>query len=279
MDWFPITRDCVVFGINVAVLVAVAWDEKIYWWEALILLIFAVLYYVTMFQSPRISRFMKSKFEDKYGCCIPQSVDVEPTEEIRKQSIYSVASEAIGPRASVYSMYSSHDEDTLQAKARQSITVHNHDFEILESMKRRSTLLRLNSGLGLDVEARPDSYRQTIVGVPPAITNVGEAPKAVDAVETEEERAALERQTYLAIKKKRLGLWGHPSEDSWGRTIFWYYSYPIRLVLTCTMPDPKIHRRWYPYTFIVCVIWIGVITYLLFWMLIIIGELRAYANQ
>lgn len=73
MDWVPITRDCVVFGINVAVLVAVAWDEKIYWWEAMILLIFAVLYYITMFQSHHISKFMKRKFENEYGCCVPES--------------------------------------------------------------------------------------------------------------------------------------------------------------------------------------------------------------
>lgn len=71
MDWYPITRDCVVFAINVAALVAMAWDEKIYWWEALILLIMAVAYYVFMFQSHRVSSFMKRKFENDYGCCVP----------------------------------------------------------------------------------------------------------------------------------------------------------------------------------------------------------------
>lgn len=81
-----------------------------------------------------------------------------------------------------------------------------------------------------------------------------------------------ERQAYIKLKAKRLGLWGHPKEDSWARTIFWYYSYPIRVLLRCTMPNPKINRRWYPYTFLVCVVWIGVITYLLFWMLIVIGK-------
>lgn len=74
MDWFPITRDCIVFAVNVSVLVIVAWDERIFWYEALILLIFAVLYYIVMFQSHRISKFMKRKFEDEYGCCIKQDV-------------------------------------------------------------------------------------------------------------------------------------------------------------------------------------------------------------
>lgn len=69
MDWVPITRDCVVFAMNVVVLVIIAWDEKIFWYEAMILLIFAVLYYVIMFQSHHISKFMKRKFEDEYRCC------------------------------------------------------------------------------------------------------------------------------------------------------------------------------------------------------------------
>lgn len=69
MDWVPITRDCFVFAVNVAVLVVVAWDSKIYWYEAIILLVFAVIYYVAMFQSHHLSRFLKRKFEDEYGCC------------------------------------------------------------------------------------------------------------------------------------------------------------------------------------------------------------------
>lgn len=32
-------------------------------------MIFAIPYYVIMFQSARISRFMKRKFEVEYGCC------------------------------------------------------------------------------------------------------------------------------------------------------------------------------------------------------------------
>lgn len=55
-------------------------------------------------------------------------------------------------------MYSNNlDNNTLKAKARQSITVHNHDFEIVEAMKRRSTMRRNV----LDVEAKKESYAKT----------------------------------------------------------------------------------------------------------------------
>lgn len=189
-----------------------------------------------------------------------KDVEEEIRPEIRKPSVYareSVYTRNINddphmPRASVYSISNSNrDIEVLAAKKRQSITVHNHDFEILEAMKRRSTINKNRLS-----NARSD------------ITETVEENQRDPA----DEKAELERQAYLELKKKRLGLWGWPSEDGWARTIFWFYAWPIRVVLRCTMPNPKINRRFYPFTFIVCVIWIAVITYLLFWMLIIIGN-------
>lgn len=72
MDWVPVTRDCVVFALNVIVLVFIVWDSQIWWYEAMILLILALVYYAAMFQSHHISRFMKRKFEDEYGWCMKQ---------------------------------------------------------------------------------------------------------------------------------------------------------------------------------------------------------------
>lgn len=69
MDWVPITRDAFMFSINVGVLVITTWDGYMHWYEALVLVLFSIPYFVTMFQSARISRFLKRKFEDEYGCC------------------------------------------------------------------------------------------------------------------------------------------------------------------------------------------------------------------
>lgn len=69
MDWVPITRDCVVFAANVIVLIGTTWDGYIQWYEGMIIMLFAIPYYLIMFQSARISRFMKRKFEVEYGCC------------------------------------------------------------------------------------------------------------------------------------------------------------------------------------------------------------------
>lgn len=82
-----------------------------------------------------------------------------------------------------------------------------------------------------------------------------------------------ERAAYVLLKKQRLGLFPCP-EDSLPRTIFWYYSWPIRAILFCTIPNPKTQRKFYIVTFMICVAWIGVVTYLIFFMLIVICKLN-----
>lgn len=69
MDWWPLTRDCAMFTFNVTFLLWFAWDGKIYLWEATLLLALVIFYYVVMFNSSRLSKFMKRKFEEEYRWC------------------------------------------------------------------------------------------------------------------------------------------------------------------------------------------------------------------
>lgn len=55
-------------------------------------------------------------------------------------------------------------------------------------------------------------------------------------------------------------------------TMWFIYTWPIKLLLTLTIPNPKTYRRFYPFTFLMCIVWIGVNSYVIVWMLSIIGE-------
>ncbi|KAG4069582.1 hypothetical protein HA402_002645 [Bradysia odoriphaga] len=179
-------RDGCMFTLNVLVLIATSWDGYMYWYEALILVSFSVPYFLIVFQSPRISRFMKRKFEDEYQCfcCIGNSLDLVKDPKMMKKS------------------------------------------------------------------------KQ----IQPAESKI---------VTEESMRADAEIEAYELLKRQRFGLYPCP-KDTLPRTIFWYYSWPIRVVLSCTMPNPKTQRKFYLLTFFLCVVWIGVITYLIFFMLIVI---------
>jgi solute carrier family 24 (sodium/potassium/calcium exchanger), member 3 len=55
LDWWPLTRDCLAYGATVTVLIFIIHDERVEWYEALILVLLyfvyiAVMYYDKTFQ-------------------------------------------------------------------------------------------------------------------------------------------------------------------------------------------------------------------------------------
>ncbi|KAF4531116.1 hypothetical protein B566_EDAN011141 [Ephemera danica] len=44
LDWWPLTRDCLAYGVTVALLIATIRDERVEWYEALILVLLYFLY-------------------------------------------------------------------------------------------------------------------------------------------------------------------------------------------------------------------------------------------
>lgn len=67
-----------------------------------------------------------------------------------------------------------------------------------------------------------------------------------------------------------------PAHAGWLRKTAWVTTWPIHLVFMCTIPDCEKPRfkNWFPITFIMCIIWIGSLSYVVAWMITIIGEWR-----
>lgn len=59
IDWWPITRDSIMFSFNISVLVVMAWDGVVMWYETCVLVALYVGYWVLMFQNPRIMKSVK----------------------------------------------------------------------------------------------------------------------------------------------------------------------------------------------------------------------------
>lgn len=56
------------------------------------------------------------------------------------------------------------------------------------------------------------------------------------------------------------------------RKFWWLYTWPIKYVLLALVPNPKHNRKLYPLSFILCIVLIGVNSYLIYWMVAIIGQ-------
>ena len=60
---------------------------------------------------------------------------------------------------------------------------------------------------------------------------------------------------------------------NWERA-WWVFVWPISLMLYLTIPDCRQERwrRWYPLTFFTCVVWIALTSYMVAWMITVIGD-------
>lgn len=62
------------------------------------------------------------------------------------------------------------------------------------------------------------------------------------------------------------------AKDSWLGVAWWFYTWPFRVIVKVTIPDPRKYRKLYPLTFVMCIAWIGGTAYMVFWMMTIIGN-------
>ena len=61
LTWWPLFRDCSFYVVSICLLMAFFADEKIMWYEALILLMYYVSYVVFMKFNVQIEAWFKSK--------------------------------------------------------------------------------------------------------------------------------------------------------------------------------------------------------------------------
>lgn len=72
------------------------------------------------------------------------------------------------------------------------------------------------------------------------------------------------------VGKRPKSLW-RISRESKFKTFWWFYTWPIRALLTLTVPNPLRMRAWYPLTFVLCILYIGLNSFMIYWMVAIIG--------
>lgn len=185
MDWFQPSRDCLLYGINVSLLVFFVWDGQIVWWEASILISLIMFYYTIMFQNENIKRFIKSSIEK--GCF---------RKKVVRENIFE----------GKYNKYKTDNED-------------KYEIQIAEA--------------------------------------ISEAVKPLEIAD-------------LPLKERK-SLWKIPENRSKLKLFIWFITWPIKLILTCLIPNVKTYRKLYPLSFIMCIVAIGTNSYMTVWMVTVIG--------
>ncbi|KDR16220.1 hypothetical protein L798_09637, partial [Zootermopsis nevadensis] len=129
LEWWPLTRDCSIYIVTIGVLTAVTLDEKVDWYEALILVLMYITYFFIMWSNGHLMKLAK-KLEVK----IIGSKTVLNDPESSVSEVYS----SVGP--GIYRWYL-HGDFTV------SNNITSDDTE--KSPKRKGRLMCPPAGSGL----------------------------------------------------------------------------------------------------------------------------------
>lgn len=129
----------------------------------------------------------------------------------------------------------------------------------------------------------PKNFHEVIVAPPITIEKTPEKKQKHDKLERTLSKSSIDNSPIFMIytrdddvndeNKVRKSLWHLPVNGSVAKILWWFYTWPIKFVLTMTIPNPKTYRRLYPLTFLMCIIWIGSNAYLVVWMVTAIGKM------
>lgn len=212
LDWWPVTRDCLAYGITVSILICIIHDERIEWYEALILVFLYVIYILIMYFDKTIQKWVKGSLKQ--------------VREIRRRKTST--------------------ENGKNNKG-QRPTEENSETNVPVEPGNDNNVHIINPS-HLNGSLKPDNLE--IFDDPPKLE--------LSSRDVDEELPFYK----WPVNKGKFG------------KFTWIITWPIRLIFFLTIPDcekPKL-KKWFPITFLMCIIWIGSLSYFVAWMITIIGD-------
>lgn len=339
LDWYPITRDCIVYGITVILLIIVLIDEKVYWYESIIFITFYILYIGVMFCNTRIEEWAFSTQRKVKKRITNQTIPNEstPLHSVAEKAVQSDVSGLTGglPTVAITSASMEFISDGKQNDERLTIT--GNDYRHMLQPQTSATpsniseqTMATDTTVGSDVNLlsnKPSlSIDQNGIEMPttdiPDIDDAGVEEITMNSADSfrkqnlndlnmhhvKENRDISNQITNNHIRSDDVEATLNEESDEdeapkfpWQRPdggffahLWWIMFLPVELLFFLTIPDVRrapskdssslpeqeqsvkccssnIFRKLAPLSFVLCVSWIGVISYLVTWMITIIG--------
>ncbi|XP_042274169.1 sodium/potassium/calcium exchanger 3-like isoform X1 [Thunnus albacares] len=302
LSWWPLFRDAVFYILSILVLILVIYDEKVLWWETIILISMYGIYIIIMkfnrslcslverhcsiAGQPCLSGLRRTTAVGNIGDCDNDMVPLKPDSCV-------VAGQDSGV-VMVDELMNLHPHQLSfsEASLRLLITPHFPPFTRLRMAGRmvineRQRLIRARVGpedggaLGEEGVGGSGTWGRengTVAeGDRPPLggereraketgreTGGGAQPKEEEDEEEEEQEEGEEENT--PFKPFII-------PDGWCVRVKWLLSWPVSVLLYYTVPDCNLPRweRWYLLTFLSSTLWIALFSYLMVWMVTIIS--------
>ncbi|XP_053624234.1 sodium/potassium/calcium exchanger 5 isoform X2 [Plodia interpunctella] len=249
LDWWPLTRDCLAYGITVSILICIMHDEYVQWYEAFLLVLLYGVYICIMYYDKSIQNFARGSWK----------------------WIHSMANKTDEKQ-------DGKDGDAKEKRA----TTGDKNESLPEHHQHNGNLkIPITTIPQKDIDLRLSNIEKAVIPVKEEDTdkNVNEADSKTNDMEIgiPEENAnntITEESNKETADKYEHSLWKWPTGRSCLTKTTWIVTWPIHLVFLFTIPDCEKPRfkNWFPLTFMMCIVWIGSLSYIVAWMITIIGD-------
>ncbi|XP_070769126.1 sodium/potassium/calcium exchanger 3 [Enoplosus armatus] len=301
LSWWPLFRDAVFYIVSIVVLILVIYDEKVMWWETIILISMYGIYIIIMkFNTslsslverhcrragqPCLGSLRRTTAVGSVGDCDNDMVPLKPDSCV-------VAGQDSGV-VMVDEMLNLHPHQLSfsEASLRLLITSHFPPITRLRMAGRmvineRQRLIRArvgpeeggalgDEGLGANGPwgrengmvaegvAQPLEGERERGKETGGETGGSAQPKEEEEEEEDQEEGEEENASFKPFVMP----------DGWCVRLKWLLSWPLSFLLHCTIPDCNLPRweRWYLLTFLSSTLWIAIFSYLMVWMVTIIS--------
>ncbi|XP_059201737.1 sodium/potassium/calcium exchanger 3 isoform X2 [Centropristis striata] len=299
LSWWPLFRDAVFYILSIVVLILVIYDEKVVWWETIILMSMYGIYIIIMkfnrslcslverhcsrAGQPCLSSLRRTTAVGSVGDCDNDMVPLKPDSCVvaGQDSGVVMVDELLN--------LNPHQLSFSEASLRLLITPYFPPFTRLRMAGRmvineRQRLIRARGGpeeggasgeeglgangaWGRENGLAAEGDRQPQEGERGKETG-GETGRGAQLKEEEEEE---EEQEEGEEEDAPFGPFILP--EGWCMRLKWLISWPVNILLYFTIPNCNLPRweRWYLLTFLASTLWIAFFSYLMVWMVTIIS--------
>ncbi|XP_017871040.1 PREDICTED: sodium/potassium/calcium exchanger 3 isoform X3 [Drosophila arizonae] len=245
LDWWPLTRDSIAYGITVAILICVMHDERVEWYEALILVSLYAVYLAVMYFDKSFQKCAKELVENRI-CHNMASIQLNGGLNNDQAKVSSGTAAAAGAGSGA------------APGAGGAAAAAGAGVGAATGVGAAGTGAGAGAGAG-------------------AGTGAAIAPVAImDNADAEAQLAVVAAAAAAVEEPEQEGysLLTYPKGTSCFAQFTWIIIWPIHLLFRIAIPDCKKakNNKIFPLTFIMCIVWIGSLSYFVAWMITIIGD-------
>ncbi|XP_078391843.1 sodium/potassium/calcium exchanger 3-like [Cetorhinus maximus] len=285
LTWWSLFRDSVSYIVSILALILVIHDEKVFWWETLIMTLLYVLYIIVMKYNTRIRNYFvglscihpeRSGTEEPTAQQAAESNQKYPATVVILQTDHGAESNSVVMVDELF-LTSPHKLSFPEASLRIMITRHFGPRTRLSMASRmlinerqrliRSQAVKPEPQVSLSIPEKRAVENGAGAGADVEPSRGDEAPDGNgNAGEAEESNRKGEQENVGPLIPFKV-----PDERC--DVVKWLISWPLSFLLYCTVPNCS-RARWEKYfmaTFICSTLWIALFSYIMVWMVTIIG--------